>query len=188
MESIEEVNDDHDVWMVDLHNLDPVEYELGKLSETSGRLTGETLQYVLSHAKERRVDGVVYAPLNKEALQRGGFHFQDEIHFFADLLQYKGLFSEVNTIDDFWVTRVTSHIPLKDVPNCITKENVEKTIHFAHRLMLRAGYKNPSLAVAALNPHGGEGGLLGREEIEAIAPAVEAAKNAGIDVRGPLSL
>ncbi len=173
------------IHIIDLKNLDPEEYELGKLSIVSGKVTGETLKIALDLSKKSLIDGVIYAPLNKEALHRGGHHFQDELHFFASLLDCKSGFSEINVMDKLWVTRVTSHIPLKNVSDNITKEKVLERILFADHTLKTAGYTAPKIVVAALNPHAGEGGMLGNEEIEHIRPAIELAKQKGINVEGP---
>lgn len=173
------------IYFIDLNNLDPNQYRLGELSPESGKITGETLKYVLSLAKEKKVDGVIYGPLNKEALQRGGHQFQDELHFFADLLECKHGFSELNAMENLWITRVTSHIPLKDVSENISQEIVLEKIKFADRTVKTAGVKTPKIVVSALNPHAGEGGMLGREEIDVITPAIEQAKTEGLNVEGP---
>ncbi|WP_181350846.1 4-hydroxythreonine-4-phosphate dehydrogenase PdxA [Thalassobacillus sp. CUG 92003] len=173
------------IHLIDLQNMNPENYELGKLSNESGKVTGETLQYVLQLAKDKHIEGVMYAPLNKEALHRGGHHFQDELHFFADLLDCKEGFSEINVMEDLWVTRVTSHIPLKNVSDNISKEKVMERIRFAHDTLTTAGYNAPKIVVAALNPHAGEGGMLGNEEIDSIIPAINEMKEAGINVTGP---
>ncbi|MEN2769032.1 4-hydroxythreonine-4-phosphate dehydrogenase PdxA [Ornithinibacillus xuwenensis] len=173
------------IYFVNLENLDPSEYELGKLSPHSGKVTGETLKYVLDLAKTKKIDGVMYAPLNKEALHRGGHHFQDELHFFADLLECKEGFSEVNVMNSLWVTRATSHIPLKNVSENITKEKIVQRIRFANETLKTAGYDNPKIVVSALNPHAGEGGMLGNEEIDFIIPAIKEMQAEGINVSGP---
>ncbi len=185
VDSSEEVGADRDIWMIDLGNLDPATYELGKLSPASGKVTGETLKYGLKLAQDKKLDGLVYAPLNKEALQRGGHHFEDEIHFFAELLHVQDGFGEINVMDNLWLTRLTSHIPLKEVSQHITKENVLKIIRFAHGTLTQAGIENPRIAVAGLNPHAGEGGLIGREEIDEILPAVQEAQQQGMNAHGP---
>lgn len=173
------------IYFIDLKNLPTSKYELGVLSEKAGKAAGDTLKYLLDISKKHKIDGVIYGPLNKEALQRGGYHFKDELHFFADLLECKQGFGEINIMDDLWVTRVTSHIPLKDVSSKITKQNVLGRIHFAHKNLIAAGLKKPKIYVASFNPHSGEGGLGGNEEIDAIIPAVEEAKKEGINVHGP---
>lgn len=186
VETVEEVDRQNgSIHIIDLKNLDPKEYELGKLSIVSGKVTGETLKIALDMSKKNLIDGVIYAPLNKEALHRGGHHFQDELHFFASLLDCKSGFSEINVMDKLWVTRVTSHIPLKNVSDNITKEKVLQRILFADRTLKSAGYVNPKIAVAALNPHAGEGGMLGNEEIDHIRPAIQLAKQEGVNVEGP---
>jgi 4-hydroxythreonine-4-phosphate dehydrogenase len=180
---IKEVN--HKIPFVDLGNLDPSVIQAGGLSELSGKITGDTLIYALDLAKEGKLDGIVYAPLNKGALHKGGYHFEDEIHFFASVLNYEGIFSEINVMDNLWVTRVTSHVPLKDVACLVTKEKVESIIQFAYDNLTQAGIENPRIVVCALNPHAGDGGLIGREEIEVITPAIQSSKGKGWNVEGP---
>ncbi|MCU6791256.1 4-hydroxythreonine-4-phosphate dehydrogenase PdxA [Paenibacillus sp. WQ 127069] len=183
--NIEEIDSEDKVYLIDLHNLSPDTYSLGQLSEDSGQATGETLTYVLKLAQQKKLDGVVYAPINKEALHRGGFHFQDELHFFASLLNCKEGFSEINVMGDLWFTRITSHVPLKQVSSLVTKERVARIIRFAQDTLTSVGFDNPKIVVAALNPHAGDGGLLGTEEIDEIRPAIVSAQEQGINVEGP---
>jgi 4-hydroxythreonine-4-phosphate dehydrogenase len=173
------------LYFIDLANINPSDYELGKVSDLSGKVTGETLKYALDLSKKKLIDGVMYGPLNKEALHRGGHHFQDELHFFADLLDCEDGFSEINYMDGLWVTRATSHIPLKKVSENITKERIAQRIKFAHETLTNAGIENPKIVVSALNPHAGEGGMLGNEEIDSISPAINEMKAEGINVEGP---
>ncbi len=130
-------------------------------------------------------DGVVFAPLNKEAMHMGGLAERDEMEFIAGELGCAGGGGELNVLERLWTTRVTSHVPLSGVAACITIENVLASIRFAHRTLVRAGYAEPRVAVAALNPHAGDGGNFGREEIDAIGPAVRAARADGIVAEGP---
>jgi 4-hydroxythreonine-4-phosphate dehydrogenase len=138
-------------------------------------------------ALSKKIDAVVYAPLNKEALYRGGYPFKGEIGFFAHLLEVKDGFGEMNVLGELWTSRVTSHIGISDVSKNITQKKVLDAITLAHSTLKRAHIEHPKIAVSALNPHGGEGGLFGREEQEAVAPAVQDAKNLGINVVGPYS-
>lgn len=186
VENIEHIDPSQDViWLIDKPSIDPKDIELGKLSSESGRATGETLTYAVQLAQDKKLDGVVYAPLNKDALYKGGFRFQDDIHLLASLFGYESGFGEVNVMENLWVTRATSHIPLKDVAAKITKERVLEVIQFANGVLKKAGFVNPRIAVAALNPHAGDGGLIGLEEIEEIAPAVKIAQEQGLNVEGP---
>ncbi|MCR8632290.1 MULTISPECIES: PdxA family dehydrogenase [Paenibacillus] len=185
IESTEQIDNVDDVYFIDLNNLSPDEYTLGQLSAVSGKATGETLEYVVKLAQDKHLDGFVFAPINKGALHNGGYHFQDELHFFASLLNCKEGFSEINVMDDLWFTRVTSHIPLKQVSDFIKKERVGRIIRFAHDTLTKVGFENPRIVVAALNPHAGDSGLLGMEEIEEITPAIKEAQEQGINVDGP---
>lgn len=173
------------IYFIDLENLSPQDYNLGEVSVNSGKMTGETLKYLLNLSKEHLIDGVLYAPLNKEALHRGGHHFQDEMHFFADILEQKDGFSEINVMNNLWVTRVTSHIPIKNVSANINENKIKDRILFAHNTLKAAGINEPKIVVAALNPHAGEGGMIGTEEIEFITPAIETMQKENINVAGP---
>jgi 4-hydroxythreonine-4-phosphate dehydrogenase len=174
-----------EVLVVDLKNIDPSSLPRGVVSPESGRLTGDTLAYAIDMARRREVDGITFAPLNKAALHAGGWHFPDEHKMFAHLLSHRGYFSEMNVLDDHWMSRVTSHVSLRQAIEQVNFQSITDAIQLADRTMRRAGIAKPRLAVAALNPHAGEGGLFGSEEIEIIAPAVAAAAQSGIDCRGP---
>jgi 4-hydroxythreonine-4-phosphate dehydrogenase len=139
----------------------------------------------LTLANAGRVDAITFAPLNKQAMHLGGSPFPDELHFMADGLGWTGYVTEINVLDTLWTSRVTSHVGLRTVSGSVTRQGVLDAIGLIHRTLQLAGVKAPRLAVAALNPHGGEGGLFGREELDEIAPAVEEAKAAGIDASGP---
>jgi 4-hydroxythreonine-4-phosphate dehydrogenase len=136
-------------------------------------------------ARAGRVDGIVFAPLNKQAMKLGGLRHPDEQHLFAELLEAHGYTVEFNVIDRLWTSRVTSHIPLKDVAASISTNGVVDAVRVICDALRRGGVAQPRIAVVALNPHAGEGGTMGREEIEVIGPAVRQAKAEGIDARGP---
>ena len=96
--------------------------------------------------------------------------FEDELHFFADYLGVEDYFCEFNTLGTLWTSRISSHIPLADIPKYVTRERIQAAARLTYRTLQQAGFANPRVAVAALNPHGGEGGTCGREEIDIIAP------------------
>lgn len=171
--------------IVDLGNIDPEALPLGRPDDTSGRLTGDTLARAIEFARAGEVEAVTFAPLNKQALYRGGWEFPDEHKMFAHLLGHTGPFSEMNVLDDLWMTRVTSHVALREAIDQVTFESVCRALRLADRTMRGAGIEQPRIAVAALNPHNGEGGLFGREEIDIIRPAVEAMAAEGIACEGP---
>jgi 4-hydroxythreonine-4-phosphate dehydrogenase len=171
--------------VVDLGNIDPARIPRGAISAESGRLTGETLKHAIDLALAGRVDGITFAPLNKAALHAGGWKFHDEHQMFAHLTGHQDFFSEMNVVDDKWMSRVTSHVALRSALDMITGQRIEDALTLADATMRGAGFSKPRIAVAALNPHGGENGLFGREEIDVIAPAVARAAARGIDCRGP---
>jgi 4-hydroxythreonine-4-phosphate dehydrogenase len=171
--------------LVDLANTDPSLFPLGKASAESGRLTGETLSRAIDFAKAGEVDAITFAPLNKRAMFDGGWKFPDEHKMFAHLLGHQGYFSEMNVLDGQWMSRVTGHQSLREALDGIHPESITDAIKLADRMMRRAGVATPRIAVAALNPHAGEGGLFGRDEIEMIRPTVEAAAKTGIACTGP---
>jgi 4-hydroxythreonine-4-phosphate dehydrogenase len=178
-------DDTESVPAIDLGNIDPELLPPGISSPESGRLTGDTLAAAIQFAKAGQIDAVTFAPLNKQALYKGGWQFPDEHKMFAHLLEHKGLFSEMNVLDNQWMTRATSHVSLREAVQQISFERICNALRLSNDTMRKAGIEKPRIAVAALNPHGGEGGLFGREEIEIIAPAVKAMAEQGIDCKGP---
>ncbi len=171
--------------ILDLGNIDPAKLQRGAVSPELGRLTGETLAEAVKLALAGQVDAITFAPLNKAALHAGGWHFPDEHKMFAHLLGHRGYFSEMNVLDGQWMSRVTSHVSLRQALDQITHESIIAAIQLVDRTMRKAGIAQPRIGVAALNPHAGENGLFGREEIDVIAPAVKAAAATGIDCTGP---
>jgi 4-hydroxythreonine-4-phosphate dehydrogenase len=171
--------------LIDLANIDPANFPQGKVSAESGRLTGETLAYAIEMARRGEVEGITFAPLNKRAMYDGGWKFPDEHKMFAHLLGHNGHFSEMNVLDGQWMTRVTSHVSLREAIEQITPQRIRDAIRLANTTLRQAGIEHPRIAVAALNPHNGENGLFGMEEIEIIRPVVEEMAAQGIDCRGP---
>jgi len=175
-----------EVPVIDLGNLDPSHgFPRGVMSPASGRITGETLAYMIDLALAGRLDGIVFAPLNKAALHAGGWKFNDEHQMFAHLTKHEGYFGEMNVLDNKWMSRVTSHVSLRQALEQINPTRIDNALTLADATMRGAGFANPRIAVAALNPHGGENGLFGREEIEIIKPAVDKAAARGINCKGP---
>jgi 4-hydroxy-L-threonine phosphate dehydrogenase PdxA len=172
--------------IIDLGNLDPSHgFPRGVVSPQSGRISGETLAHMIALALEGRLDGIVFAPLNKGALHAGGWKFNDEHQMFASLTRHQGFFGEMNVLDNKWMSRVTSHVSLRAALDQITPQRIDDALTLADATMRGAGIAKPRIAVAALNPHGGENGLFGREEIDIIAPAVAKGAARGIACQGP---
>lgn len=150
-----------------------------------GRYSLETLERAIGVTRAGVTDGILFTPLNKNSMHQAGLPHEDESQWFAAMLGVKGPHGELNVLDNLWTSRVTSHVALKDVPALITRERVIAGIELAHDTLLSAGVEQPRIAVCGLNPHNGENGSFGREEIDVIGPAVEQAKGRGLPVVGP---
>jgi 4-hydroxythreonine-4-phosphate dehydrogenase len=172
--------------LLELGNLDPAKFPRAQVSPDAGRVAGETLKAMTDLALAGKLDAVCFAPLNKAALHRGGWNYHDEHQMFADWTQHRGYYSEMNVIPEFSTFRVTSHVSLRKALELITPERVEEAIRLADRTMRSIGLAAPHIGVAALNPHAGENGLFGDEEIRIIRPTVERVRASRIDCTGPL--
>jgi 4-hydroxythreonine-4-phosphate dehydrogenase len=155
-------------------------------SRIAGEYTIGALRAGIAALQSWAIDALVYAPLNKQAMKLAGLPHEDELHLFADLLGHAGPISEINVCGRLWTSRVTSHVPHRDVASLLTAEKIREVGRLLHRTVAQSGVAAPKIAVAALNPHAGEGGLLGTEEIEIIAPAVARLRAEGLNAIGPL--
>ncbi len=137
-------------------------------------------------ALEGKVHGIVTCPVNKESLKAVGFPFPGHTEFLAHLTGTRD-FAMMMVGGGLKVTLVTIHLSLREAIEGVRKERVLKTIRLTHRCLVdRFSIPDPRIGVCGLNPHAGEGGHFGREEIEIIGPAVEEARSEGIDAIGPL--
>jgi 4-hydroxythreonine-4-phosphate dehydrogenase len=155
------------------------------VSAAAGASVLKILEMCLDAASAGKIDAICFAPLNKQAMKLAGMKFADELHFFADHLQVSSRVCEFNTLGNLWTARVSSHVPLKDVAHYVTREAILDSVRSLSDAMRLAGFEHPRLAVAGLNPHAGEGGACGREEIDIIEPAVREANAQGYPVAGP---
>jgi len=169
----------------DLSNVDLTRLVHGKVSQMGGRAAFEAITKVIELAMKGKVDATVTGPIHKEALNLAGYHYSGHTEIYAQLTGTKN-YAMMLVHGDFRVVHVTTHISLRKVCDLIKKDRVLNTIRLAHEAMISLGIEEPRLGVAALNPHAGEGGLFGNEEIEAIEPAVKEAKDEGMDVEGPV--
>jgi 4-hydroxythreonine-4-phosphate dehydrogenase len=176
---------DEEPIFVDFANLDPASISRGVAVRQGGAFALENYRYALALARDRRADAVCFTPFNKKAMRLARSTYDDEIAFSAEVVGLEGAASEFNILDKLWNARVTSHISLAEVPARLTKERVSRALRLTDACMRSAGFPRPRIAVAGLNPHAGDGGNFGREEIDVIAPVVEAGKRDGICVEGP---
>ena len=164
----------------------PDDLPFGKLSAVAGDAAYKFIQRAVDLAMAGRIDGICTAPLNKEALHAGGHKFPGHTELLAKLSGTPEV-SMMLATPKMRVIHVTTHIGLLDAIEKIEPGLVERTIRRGHDALARAGMQRPRIAVCAINPHAGEGGLFGRgEEEKKIIPAIEAARARGIQVEGPL--
>jgi 4-hydroxythreonine-4-phosphate dehydrogenase len=171
--------------LLHLDCLDPAEVTPGRVSRAAGAAVLETFGRALDLARDGRLDGICFMPFNKEALHLAGIGVEDELRWAKNRLGYEGQVSEFNVVRDMWNARVTSHVPLREVADLLSEERIVAAVTLADRTLKDAGFARPRIAVAALNPHAGDGGAIGREEIDVIRPAVARAQALQIAVEGP---
>jgi 4-hydroxythreonine-4-phosphate dehydrogenase len=170
---------------VDLGHLDPATVKDGIATAEGGRFALTNFRHALTVARDGQADAVCFTPFNKKAMRLAHPPYEDEIGFSADVIGMTGPASEFNILDNLWNARVTSHVPLSEVAALITGSRVLRGLKLTDSAMRAAGFERPRIAVAGLNPHAGDGGNFGSEEIDVIGPAVEEAKVSGIDADGP---
>ena len=170
--------------------LNPSGFRLGPLPPPAvhpilGEAAARYLALAYELALRGRVQGVVMAPMNKESFRAAGYDYYDELQFLGEVTNSAEPFI-LGAAGPVWAVAVTEHIAFKDITPLITRERVRRYIAHLQDALARLGYAEPRIAVAALNPHAGEGGLFGREEIDEIAPAVQDARRDDVRAEGPV--
>jgi len=162
----------------------PADLPRGRVDARAGRAAHEAIVRASRAAIAGLVSAVVTAPIHKEAIAAAGVRHPGHTEILAELAGVPDVrMMLVN--DELRTILVTIHVPLRAAIDAITREAVRDTIAIAHAGLRRLGIARPRIAVAGLNPHAGEGGLMGREEIDTIGPAIADARAAGIDATGP---
>ncbi len=160
----------------------PLEY--GRVDAACGRAAGRCIETAAGLAMDGAVDAIVTAPINKEALNAAGYHYPGHTEFLRALTGASDI-AMFLTVGTFRVVHVTTHVAIRDVPGLITRDRVVRVTELLNDALQLLGMTRPRIAVAGLNPHAGEGGLFGDEEIRVILPAVAALADRGLDVTGP---
>lgn len=171
---------------LDLAHADIEAIAVGQSSAACGDVAFRNFRTALRLAAEGMADAVCFTPFNKHSMRLGDPEYVDEIGFVQRSIGTTVTGSEFNVLDEVWNARVTSHVPLGQVAELITRERIERAIHLTHATMEAAGIRNPRIGVAALNPHAGDGGNFGTEDAEIIAPAVQTAAESQLLVSGPI--
>ena len=172
--------------VLDLDNVDLETHEWGELREAFGEASLAYVDTAIDLAVEGTVDGIVTAPINKRATRMAGSEHAGHTGLLAartDTEDYSMMLIE----DDLRVTHVSTHVPLREACDLVTEENVHTTIQLTEDGLRDLGVEDPHIAVAGLNPHASDGGLLGGEDNVEIAPAVEFSREDGLNVSGPES-
>ncbi|NQD64377.1 4-hydroxythreonine-4-phosphate dehydrogenase PdxA [Bacillus haikouensis] len=173
------------VYCLDLNLLD-ASLPIGQVSPEAGHAAFEYLAAAIELAKENKIDAICTAPLNKEALHKGGHKYPGHTEILADLTDTED-FSMMLSAPDLKVIHVTTHVGIIDAVKMINPERVYHVIKLAHDTLKKSGITSPKIAVCGINPHAGENGLFGYgEEEEKVIPGVEKAQGEGMDVVGPL--
>src|ERR1700761_906073 len=157
----------------------------GQLSADGGRFAFQAVERGVRLAVDGRVAGIVTAPLNKEALNKAGYHYPGHTEMLAELTGVRGSCMML-AHGNMRVSHVTTHIALEDVPKRATPERLRRVIELTHDALSRLNLGRPRIAVAALNPHAGEGGLFGRHDIDVATPVIQQAVADGLDIVGPV--
>jgi 4-hydroxythreonine-4-phosphate dehydrogenase len=147
-------------------------------------MAGRAIEEAVRLVREGACGALTTCPVDKDAMNRGGYAWMGHTRMLADLDGADEV-AMVFRSAAFSVVLVTDHVPLREVFSLLNVERVVRTVQLALDLYRRCGDPPPRVAVAGLNPHAGEGGLLGREDLEILAPAVEALRGAGCDASGP---
>jgi 4-hydroxythreonine-4-phosphate dehydrogenase len=157
----------------------------GQISPEAGRFAYLAVECAVQLAQSGEIDAIVTAPLNKEALNLAGYHYAGHTDMLAALTNTR---SSVMLLahGDMRVGHVTTHVALADVPRLLTPERLRRTIDLTHAAVRDLGIAHPRIAVAALNPHAGEGGLFGCQDIEITTPVVEQCRADSMDITGPV--
>ena len=160
-------------------------FKTGEVTAESGRVAYETILQAVEDVQAERLDALVTGPINKAAFAAAGLPWKGHTDLLAHLTNAPRVAMMFHS-KSLRVVLATVHVPLAEVPQCLTADLLETTIRLAAAELPRFGFPSPRLALAGLNPHAGEGGLLGKEEVERFLPVVVACRSDNIDITGPL--
>jgi len=172
--------------VIDLHNVDMKNLKMGEPQAMAGKACVEYIKRAVELATAGEIDAIVTCPINKKAMNMGGYKYSGHTELLADLTKTKD-FAMLLVTGPLKVIHVSTHVSLVEAIRRVQKERIMTVIKLADQALKDLGVVHPRIAVAGLNPHAGEDGMFGNEEIDTIAPAIEAAKKTGIDVSGPIA-
>lgn len=171
--------------VLNIKNVDVEQIQFGKVTKLGGEASFQYIVKGINLALEGKVDAVTTGPIHKKAINLAGHKYSGHTEIFADYTKTKD-YCMMLVDKDFRVSHVTTHVSFRQVPDLVKKARVLKVIQLTNEALIKMGIKQPRIAVAGLNPHSGEEGLFGREEIEEIGPAIDEACSMGMQVEGPV--
>lgn len=185
IQSIDEAKFKHGILDVyDLKNVKLNELKAGVVSAMAGKAAFEAVVKVIELAIAKEIDATVTAPLNKESIHKAGHKFSGHTEIYAHYTN-TSKFAMLLADENFRVIHTSTHVSLRQACDLCKKDRVVEVINLLNDACLKLGINNPRIAVAGLNPHAGENGLFGEEEITEIIPAIEQANQQGLNVEGP---
>jgi len=170
--------------ILDLHNLDQQEVITGKVCQACGKAAMQYIEKAAELVLQKKAAALVTAPINKEATIQAGYGDVGHLEFLARTTRSKE-YATMLVSGQLRVVHLTTHYSLKEACTLVTRDGILARLKLTHASFQQWGISRPRIGVAALNPHGSEGGLFGREEMDEILPAVKEAQTQGIDARGP---
>ncbi len=189
VKAVREIKDDliynNTINIIDLMNIGSGQLKFGFPGKIAGKAAVDYIKKAVELAMNKEIDAITTAPINKEVMNAAGFPFRGHTELLGELTGARD-FGMMMVSGPLRIVLVTTHLALKDIPKYINKDRVYRTIMLANRAMRYFNIENPKIAVAALNPHAGEGKLFGAEEWDDILPAVIKARGEGIDVTDPM--
>jgi 4-hydroxythreonine-4-phosphate dehydrogenase len=169
----------------DLKNVNMAELQYGKVSAMAGKAAFEAVAKVIELAQKKDIDATVTGPINKESINLAGYHYSGHTEIYADFTRTQD-YTMMLVHENLRVVHVSTHVSLREACERVKKDRVLRVIKLAWEACRKIGISDPRIGVAGLNPHAGESGMFGKEEIDEIIPAIREAKAAGINADGPV--
>lgn len=171
--------------VLDQKEQNPDEIIVGQPNIECGRAVNNMIMTACNLCLSGEIEGFCFGPFSKAAMIEAGCAFESEHHLISHIFGTTAPFGEINMLDGLMTTRTTSHIPIARVSEHLTVESIMRAITLSYSAVKSSGVEQPRIGVAALNPHCGENGRCGREELDVITPAIKKANEMGVCAEGP---
>jgi 4-hydroxythreonine-4-phosphate dehydrogenase len=174
------------IYLVDLKNISFPQVRVGQIGRDCGRAALEYIRTAVDLCLRKKIDAIVTGPIHKEAAQLAGLKEPGHTEFLASLCKVEEV-RMLLVVNHLRAMHITTHLSLRRALDAVKKERIVDTIHYGVGALKQLRIKHPRIAVAGLNPHAGENGMFGNEEVQEVAPAVRQAQSEGLNVAGPIS-